>query len=279
MPFDKKQSLTVYICVALGVFCMMYFYIPSIIRIDFTSCSFPIFLAGAITVHFFKALRLYIILLGYGISFRQFLHIYARTTFVNLIFPFKSGEFFRGYYIGNQVNSYFNGYMITIADRFADTCALISCVVAACTLGYMKFSNIYVFFTLFLILILMAYWLFEPLYDYWNHFLIIKKGTKKRLNALKALEILKKAFLRLKSVIGGRFIILYILSVFAWTSETVMLHSVFGGQLGGMSIYLNEIMTDESITENIVYVVASITVFAIIEIVALIIPKVKSVNL
>ena len=46
---------------------------------------------GFIAVHFFKMLRLYLVLMEHRISFGRFILLYLRTTFINLITPFKLG--------------------------------------------------------------------------------------------------------------------------------------------------------------------------------------------
>ena len=50
---------------------------------------------GFIAVHFFKMLRLYLVLMEHRISFGRFILLYLRTTFINLIIPFKLGELYR----------------------------------------------------------------------------------------------------------------------------------------------------------------------------------------
>ncbi len=49
----------------------------------------PLFLIGFFAVHALKMMRFYLVLLEQKLSVRDFVFLYIKTTFVNLLIPFK----------------------------------------------------------------------------------------------------------------------------------------------------------------------------------------------
>ena len=80
---------------------------------------------GFIAVHFFKMLRLYLVLMEHRISFGRFILLYLRTTFINLIIPFKLGELYRIEEIARVTKIWQVGFLSVLVDRFFDTLALL----------------------------------------------------------------------------------------------------------------------------------------------------------
>ena len=80
---------------------------------------------GFIAVHFFKMLRLYLVLMEHRISFGRFILLYLRTTFINLIIPFKLGELYRVEEIARVTKIWQVGFLSVLVDRFFDTLALL----------------------------------------------------------------------------------------------------------------------------------------------------------
>ena len=75
---------------------------------------------GFIAVHFFKMLRLYLVLMEHRISFGRFILLYLRTTFINLIIPFKLGELYRIEEIARVTKIWQVGFLSVLVDRFCD---------------------------------------------------------------------------------------------------------------------------------------------------------------
>ncbi len=78
----------------------------------------PLFLLGFVVVHAAKMIRLYLVLMERRIVFRRFVLLYLKTTFVNLIVPFKLGEVFRIYCISRETTKFQIGTAFLIRRRF-----------------------------------------------------------------------------------------------------------------------------------------------------------------
>lgn len=216
----------------------------------------------AVFVHAIKALRLYIVLFGNKFSFRKYLGQYIKTAAVNLLLPFKCGEIYRGLCIGELIGTYAEGYIIVIFDRFVDTLALITMVILAGFLFGFEITYTYLALTVFLLLMIVIYWLFIPLYQYWNHFLVFRKTSEHTLKGLQFLDICKKAFGHINEIVKGRFIILYLLSLLAWGIE-IGYFLIFSRTTGKVDIstYLSDVLTGTLNSNNVIYMMACLTLF------------------
>lgn len=173
----------------------------------------------ALLVYAVKGFRLYFILLGQGMSFRQYLKQYCKVIPVSIILPFKLGEFFRIYCFGYQIKSYFNALVIILLDRFVDTLALVGVVLFFAVLNGSSINGIVYLLILFLICLIVAYLLFPEIYRYWTHYFLLRPATRKGNRMLEALEYCNQAYKGIIRIAGGKSIILFILSVIAWGVE------------------------------------------------------------
>jgi hypothetical protein len=211
-----------------------------------------------IVVHTMKALRLYVLLFGKKFRLSKFLFTYARTTVVNILLPFKSGELYRGYCVGNLIDSYAEGYVIVIFDRFIDTLALMMVVLLSGLLVGFEITLSYLVLFAFLILLVLIYWIFEPLYDYWNHFLVFNKKSVNTLRGLKFLQVCKLEYMQILKVVRGRFGMLFLMSIIAWVIEIGtlgFLNKFFSKE--GLSEYCSTILAGKMSINNISYLMAS----------------------
>lgn len=217
-----------------------------------------------ILVHTIKALRLYIILFGNRFSLEEYLKVYVKTAAVNLLLPFKCGEIYRGLCVGGLIGGYAEGYIVVIFDRFVDTLALITIVAAAGVLSGFEITLTYLLLACFLLLMIVIYCLFMPLYEYWNRFLIFKKKSEHTLKGLQFLSICKNTFIHINEMVKGRFIILYLLSLTAWGGEVgyfLFLTNVTNEM--AMSTYLSDVLAGTLNANNAIYMIVCLVVFLI----------------
>ena len=85
----------------------------------------PVILILFLLVHVAKAMRLYLIVIDEKIPFRRFLFLYSATTLVNLLIPYKLGEFFRIFVFIKATGDKKIGFLSVLLDRFFDTVALV----------------------------------------------------------------------------------------------------------------------------------------------------------
>ncbi len=211
----------------------------------------------AIFVHMIKALRTYVLLFGNRSRMTGYIHLYARTTFVNLLLPYKIGEIYRGYRLGKFLSSPVQGYMVMLADRFVDTLALMTIVVASALTAGVEMTLSYGVFMLFLGLLILAYHAFPPLSQFWGHLLIYNKSSENTLRALRFLQMGEKAYLHIDRIFRGRFLILYLLSLLAWGIEIgglLMIGEMFSSVRLGR--YLSDVMAGHMNMDNLFYMLA-----------------------
>lgn len=230
----------------------------------------------ALSVHLIKALRLYIILFERRFKKLEYVHQYAKTAIVNLFLPFKSGEIYRGLCFGELIGSYAQGYIVVIFDRFVDTLALITIVVCWGLFVGFEITTTYIILLIFLLAMIIIYGMFEPLYRYWNHFLIFNKKSEHTLKGLNFLATCNKAFRQIRHVVKGRFILLYFLSLIAWGIEIGSICiAIHGVSKAGISTYLTGILTGKLNDSSLIYLIVCLLLFIIVEIMAFILMATK----
>jgi hypothetical protein len=227
-----------------------------------------IIFAVALIVNAIKAVRLYSIMFERKFNLLQFIKLYCKTAVVNMLCPFKAGEIYRGYRYGKMIDSYADGYIIVLLDRFVDTLALITVIVFYNFFVQVNLSTIYIIFMVFLIIVIVCYLLFLPLYQYWNHFMIYNKSSEHTLKILHFFKLCHITYQNINKIVSGRFIVLYAMSLFAWIIEIGSLQTVWTRNNATIiSEYLSDIMTGKLNTCNIIFIVNSFIVFILIEII------------
>ncbi len=170
-------------------------------------------------VHAIKAFRLYLIFYGTDIRFKSYLKVYCNVTPASMVLPFKSGEFFRMYRYGYELGNIPKGMIIILLDRFMDTMALVVAIATVYIFNQGPLSVMTYFLIIFLLLMLLMYFVYPGLYKYWKKILLRSSATSKKLKALDLLEKLQFIFKEIEILIKGKGIILFFLSLIAWSVE------------------------------------------------------------
>lgn len=184
-----------------------------------------------IVLHVLKFIRIYFILLEEKISLKRRIKIYIKTTFVSSILPYKTGELFKMYSYGKEIENYSKGIISVLIDKFFD--AVILCLILV-PYGMIKqggISTLSYILLIFIIVIAIIYLSFESTYYYLNKYFIIQSKSKKSLVVLNILEKLKDIYLSAKDLITGRQIILLGLTAIIWAVESFFVYL--------MSMFLN----------------------------------------
>lgn len=181
--------------------------------------SFTILIAAVVFAHMIKAGRLYLALYGADIGWETYLKVYCKVTPVSMIFPLKVGEFFKMYCYGKELKNGLKGIIIVLLDRFMDTLALISMVLAVWFVNGGRLSFVIYVLMLIVVCLLILYYVFPSIYSFWNHFLLSAKATEKKIALLHFLDVLHTVYGEISGVTRGRGILLYALSVIAWGIE------------------------------------------------------------
>lgn len=188
----------------------------------------PILLVLFVLVHLAKMGRLYLVLMEYKISFGRFVLLYCKTTFMNLIIPFKIGELYRIYMVNKETKVWQVGVLGVLIDRFFDILAL-SLILLPIDLYFEKsVSAIAIVFGISLAVIMIGYFCILPTYTYLNKYIIMHKQSGRSMVILKGLEYVKQWYDFSTELIHGRFALITIASFLGWVFEVLLIKSFAG---------------------------------------------------
>lgn len=177
------------------------------------------FAVAVITVHIFKILRLYLVLMEQKIRFRHFIRLYIKTIFVNFILPFKTGELFRIYCFSYETKIFQLGILSVFVDRFFDTCALLVFLVPYNLIGEGKIHPVTILLLLMTAVLWLSYWVFGKSYAYLNKYFIVYKSSKRTVQFLTVLEYAKSWYDYIRELIKGRHALILLVSCAGWITE------------------------------------------------------------
>ncbi|MBR3644652.1 MAG: flippase-like domain-containing protein, partial [Parasporobacterium sp.] len=144
---------------------------------------------------------------------------YCLTTLVNLIVPFKLGEFFRIFVFCVAVRNVRIGFLSVLLDRFFDTVALVLILLPVELLKKQAVSDSTLLLTVFVVVAVFAYVAFPSFYLYLNRYIIMNRSSKGAMGSLRLLELMKSGYEYVKRLIHGRYALLVIFSFVAWLLE------------------------------------------------------------
>jgi len=225
-------------------FVVVYQNIEGLLR-DCDIFSLMLLVVAVVLVHGIKAIRLYFALYGTDIYFKEYLKIYCKVTPVSIILPFKVGEIFRIYCYGQHINNSLKGIVIILMDRFMDTIALVGVILLVLGLNGGTGNG----FTYFLLgisaLMVLAYYIFPRMYTFWKKYLLKTKATKQSIRILHVLETFQVIYSEISSVLRGRGVILFFLSLIAWVVEigSVVILNYYGKCLNAEVIVLEYLLS------------------------------------
>lgn len=183
----------------------------------------PLFLLGFLLVHALKMMRFYLVLLEEKLSLKTFIPLYIRTTFVNILIPFKLGEIYRAFCVVRLTKCLEIGIISVILDRFFDTFSLLLFLVPYELIRGQGLTWITGLLLVFLALVLLVYRMFEPTYTYLNRYLIKKSRSRRGIAMLGILEKLREWYDYTRKLVTGRQYLIVICSACGWLAEVLLL--------------------------------------------------------
>lgn len=179
-------------------------------------------------LHTAKLLRFYLVLMEQRMNFKRFVKVYIKTTFVNFLLPFKSGEMFRIYCFAHETKNVRMGFISVIVDRIFDTCVLLLFLVPYdfCVAG--NISAVTVILAMIVLLVLLGCVFLYSSYSYLNRFLMIHGNSKKTIRLLYILENFKMCYDYMAGLLKGRFLLILIFSCIGWIFEFIFLKIMAG---------------------------------------------------
>lgn len=188
----------------------------------------PLFLAGLFAVHALKMMRFYLVLLEQKISIKEFVFLYIKTTFINLLIPFKLGEAYRAFCVVRLTKCTQIGILSVVLDRFFDTFILLLFLIPYDLLILKRVTWITGILSIFLLLVMLAYRMFEPTYLYLNEYMIRNSKSKRGIYILSLLEMLREWYDYTKDLIKGRQYLIIFCSALGWIAEVGVLWLISG---------------------------------------------------
>lgn len=179
----------------------------------------PILLVLFVLVHLAKMVRLYLVLMEHGIGLWKFILLYCKTTFVNLIIPFKIGELYRIYAVKKETKVWQVGVLSVMIDRFFDILALMLVLLFIDVLKNSRLSPVTVIFFVALAVLTTVYLMILPTYTYLNKYIIMHKQSKRSMIMLKGLEYVKQWYDFSTNLIRGRSALITLASLMGWVFE------------------------------------------------------------
>ncbi|MBD5544046.1 MAG: hypothetical protein HDR01_07395 [Lachnospiraceae bacterium] len=181
-----------------------------------------------LAVHAAKMIRLYLVLMEHKIGFSRFLLLYLKTTFVNLLIPFKAGEIYRIFAIGRESGVWQVGILSVLIDRFFDIAALLLVLLPLDVIFYGDISFITWIFLAIIVIIACIYLSIEPTYQYLNKYIIKEKNSGRSMAVLKGLDVVNNWYEFTKNLVQGRFALIFLASFAGWVFEILALKALAG---------------------------------------------------
>ncbi len=180
-------------------------------------------LAGFLLVHLIKMMRMYLIVMDQKVSFDRFVPAYLRTTFVNLIIPYKLGEIYRIGVFYRISGGFRTGFFSVLVDRFFDTLALVLILLPYQILIAGKVTVPTILLSAFVLIVLITYRVFPPTFAFLNRYIITSRQSARSMMALSVLETLYGWYEYVLNLVTGRYGILFLFSLAAWILEIAVL--------------------------------------------------------
>lgn len=229
-------------------------------------------------VHLIKLMRLYLIVMEQDVMFERYVPAYLRTTFVNLIVPYKLGEIYRVGVMSRITGSFKIGFFSTLVDRFFDTLSLVLIILPYQLFISGKVTVPIILLFAFLVIMILFYILYPSTYRYLNRFIIMNRTSGRSMTALKWLEGIHEWYEYVRQLVTGRYGLLIMFSFVAWIFEFGVLALVskllgqtfdiqtFGdyisGILGGSTGRLGRVYTIGAAAVILVAAIVSLIVYA-----------------
>lgn len=217
----------------------------------------PLFLAGLFVVHALKMMRFYLVLLEQKISVKEFVFLYIKTTFFNLLIPFKLGEIYRIFCVVRFTKCMQIGILSVVLDRFFDTFILLLFLIPYDLFILHKLTWITGILLIFLLIVMLVYRMFEPTYLYLNEYMIRNSKSKRGIHILSAMEMFREWYDYTKDLIKGRQYLIIFCSALGWIAEfgLLWLISRYKQMTFGLAEFADYIQSIFSTEKNEVFVI------------------------
>lgn len=266
-----KENKKIYNLVNIVVFALSFIILITycskhinLINMNLIILFFTIF----VFISIIKFARLYLIFLEEKIPLNRFIRLYIKTTFVNILIPFKLGEFFRMYCFGREIKNYYKGILGIILDRFVDTIVLLIIIIPMEVIYTGKVSLVSIIMIAFVTLILLFLIFMPSTYKYLNKYIMTSKSNRMSIKTLRILEKINQIHKNGMELLRGRIPLLLIMSGLAWILEYNLINIMANLEIGEFdynifSQYLNSAFMPDANIVLVNYMCMSSIIFGI----------------
>lgn len=178
-----------------------------------------VLLVTVLLVYSLKAFRFYFLLVGENVPLLKYSKIFAITTLVNIVVPFKVGEIFRIIRFGHLTKSYIKGLGIVLLDRFIDTVSLLLIFAAMNIFWENGFGRIFLLLAAVCVFLALCFFVLPGMIEFWNEYFIKSRSSARHLRGLFLIRKIGGIYSEVKNLVRGRFFVLFTLSLFSWLVE------------------------------------------------------------
>ncbi|MHC6202923.1 lysylphosphatidylglycerol synthase domain-containing protein [Breznakiellaceae bacterium SP9] len=221
-------STILYSSVAFLTVCFFWRLITQIDRgkVSFDARAIPAVLAFFVIMHILKLFRYYFLILDTRLSFTTFITIYLYTTIIGVLFPFKSGEVFRLYFIGKKCGSFTIAFLSMATERFYDILTIVLILFALFFVYGIELSFTFLVFAFLAAVLFCIYKMFPGMNTCANKYMMQKRGKNYDVGLLKILEKMQIIYQYQLKIIEEKGWIVLFLSIFIWIANAVLLFFV-----------------------------------------------------
>ena len=154
-------------------------------------------------------------------------------------------------------------------DRFFDTLALVLILLPYQLLVAGKVTVPTILLFAFLVVVLLAYRVFPPSYEFLNRYIITSRQSKRSMMALSALEAVNDWYEYVRELVKGRYGILLLFSLAAWVLEIAVLAGFtkmlgHGFSVSDFGVYIESIVSGTDYETKYLYTLSCAAVTAVL---------------
>ena len=176
-------------------------------------------LVTVLAVHSIKGFRLYFELYEKRMPKGLFIRQYCKVMPASMLLPFKLGDVYRAYCFGWHIKDYMAGVAVIVLDRFVDTMALLTIMLVFSLLYEVQLGLLFYLLIFVLFVLLIFYEACPGMCRYWRRYFLQMKATRRNLLELRLVMEFQRAYEELQAVVRGKFLLVYLLSLAAWSVE------------------------------------------------------------
>lgn len=175
-----------------------------------------------IAIHLIKMMRYYLILSESKLSLKTFVPLYLNTTLVNILIPFKLGEIYRFYTVGQACRNNYVSILSIITERFYDTSIIVLILLYQFIARKNPDIEVLSFLSLVIFIMFSLYVVFPSIYTFLNQYLILKSNSRQDIIYLKVLDKFIQCYHYEQKIVKGKGNLILLLSILSWAVEFFM---------------------------------------------------------